>query len=72
VAFSAVRVLKLWAAALTAAALALLIEWRLHLGSPILRGLAILIPFGAVYLVVTQLLGLSGTLSSLTARFKRS
>jgi putative peptidoglycan lipid II flippase len=74
VAFSAVRVLKLWAAALTAAALSLLLEWRLHLGSPVLRGLLVLIPFGAIYLSITQLLGVSGFLSTLLARFglKRS
>jgi len=69
VAFSAARVFKLWAAALAAAAFALLVEWRLHLGSPVLRGLAVLIPFGFVYLLITHLLGLSGFLSSLLARF---
>jgi putative peptidoglycan lipid II flippase len=74
VAFSAVRVLKLWGAALTAAALSLLLEWRLHLGSPVLRGLLVLIPFGAAYLGITHLLGVSGFLSTLLARFglKRS
>ncbi len=69
VAFSVSRVGKLWAAALAAAAIALLIEWRLHLGSPVLRGLLILIPFGAFYLVITHLLGLSGFLSSMLERF---
>jgi putative peptidoglycan lipid II flippase len=78
VAFSAVRVLKLWAAALTAAALSLLLEWRLHLVAPhlhaVLRGLLVLIPFGTLYLWITHLLGVSGFLSSLLARFglKRS
>jgi hypothetical protein len=69
-----VRVLKLWAAALTAAALSLLLERSLHLASPVLRGLLVLIPFGAVYLAITHLLGVSGFLSSLLARFglKRS
>ena len=69
VAFSAARVFKLWGAALAAAVFALLLEWRLHLASPVLRGLAVLIPFGAVYLLITHLLGLSGFLSSLLARF---
>ena len=69
VAFSVARVFKLWAAALAAALFALLLEWRLHLASPVLRGLAVLIPFGAVYLLITHLLGLSGLLSSLLARF---
>ena len=68
VAFSATRVAKLWAAALTAAAVALLVEWRLHLASPVLRGLFVLIPFGAVYLLITHLLGLSGFLPSLRPR----
>ena len=46
----------------------------MHLASPVLRGLLVLIPFGAVYLSITHLLGLSGFLSSLLARFglKRS
>jgi putative peptidoglycan lipid II flippase len=70
VAFSAVRVLKLWAAALTAAGLSLLVEWRLHLASPVLRGLVVLIPFGFAYLLITHLLGLSATLSSFLERFR--
>jgi putative peptidoglycan lipid II flippase len=74
VAFSASRVFKLWAAALTAAALSLLLEWRLHLGSPVLRGLVILIPYGAIYLLITHLLGIGGITNSLLARLglKRS
>ncbi len=72
VTFSGVRVLKLWAAALTAAALSLVLEWWLHFASPVLRGLAVLIPFGVVYLLITHLLGLSTTLSSLLARFRPS
>ena len=67
--FSAARVLKLWAAAFASAALSLLVEWRLHLASPILRGLLILIPFVMAYVVITHLLGLSGTLSSVLSRF---
>jgi putative peptidoglycan lipid II flippase len=77
--FSASRIIKLWAAALSAAAVALFLEWRiylslpvlrrLHLGSPILQGLAILIPFGTVYLTITHLMGLSGFISPLLARF---
>jgi putative peptidoglycan lipid II flippase len=72
--FSVARVVKLWGAALVAAAFALLVEWRLYLASPVLRGLAVLIPFGVVYLLLTQLLGLSDFLSSLRTRFglKRS
>jgi putative peptidoglycan lipid II flippase len=74
VAFSAVRVLKLWASAITAAAFSLLVEWKLHLGSPVLRGIIILIPFGVVYLVITQMLGLSGIVASMLSRMglKRS
>jgi hypothetical protein len=71
VAFSVSRVFKLWAAALTAAALSLLLEWRLHLGShPILRGLVVLIPFGVAYLAITHLLGLDEAVPSIFARFR--
>jgi putative peptidoglycan lipid II flippase len=66
--FSAARVLKLWAAALVAAALALLLERALHLASPVLRGLAVLIPYGAAYLILTHLFGVSAALSSILAR----
>jgi len=66
--FSAARILKLWAAALAAAALALLLERALHLASPVLRGLAVLIPYGAAYLILTHLLGVSAALSSILAR----
>jgi hypothetical protein len=70
VAFSAARVLKLWASAITAAALSLLLEWRLHASSPILRGLLVLVPFGVGYLIITHFLGLSRTPSSIFARFR--
>ncbi|PSH04189.1 MAG: murein biosynthesis integral membrane protein MurJ [Acidobacteria bacterium] len=72
--FSASRVLKLWASALIAAALSLLLERILPLRSAILRGLVVLIPFGAVYLTITHLLGVSGAISSVLARLglKRS
>lgn len=72
VTFSSSRVLKLWAAAVAAAGLSLIVEWRLHLASPVLRGLAVLIPFGVAYLLITHLLGLSATLSSFLARFRTS
>lgn len=70
VTFSGVRLLKLWTAALTAAALGLLAEWGLHLTRPILRGLVILIPFGVLYLLITQMLGVSNVLASLLARIR--
>ena len=72
--FSTARVLKLWAAALASAALAVLLERSLHLASPVLRGLAVLIPHGVAYLVITHLLGVSSALSSIFARMgmKRS
>jgi len=72
--FSALRVLKLWAAAFAAAGLSLLVEWRLHLTSPVLRGLLILVPFAIAYVVITHFLGLSGAVSSALARLgiKRS
>jgi putative peptidoglycan lipid II flippase len=72
--FSTARVLKLWVAALASAALAVLLERSLHLASPVLRGLVVLIPYGVAYLVITHLLGVSSALSSIFARMgiKRS
>jgi len=67
--FSATRVLKLWASALTAAALAWPVEHYLHLASPVLRGLLILTVYGAAYLAMTHLLGVAGGVSSILARF---
>lgn len=67
--FSVSRLAKLWASALTGAAVAILVEWRLPVASPILRGLLILIPYGAVYLGMTHILGVTGFLSSLLKRF---
>jgi putative peptidoglycan lipid II flippase len=66
--FSAMRVVKLWAAAFASAAISLLVEWRLQLASPVLRGVVILVPFGVAYVVITHLLGLSGAMSSVLAR----
>jgi hypothetical protein len=62
------RVVKLWAAAFASAAISLLVEWRLQLASPVLRGVVILVPFGVAYVVITHLLGLSGAMSSVLAR----
>jgi putative peptidoglycan lipid II flippase len=66
--FSGLRIAKLWASALTGAAVALLVEWGLPIHSPVLRGLLILIPYGAVYMGMTHLLGVSGFLSAMLAR----
>ncbi len=67
--FSIPRVAKLWASALTGAAVALLLERVLPVHSPVLRGVLILIPYGGVYLAMTHLLGVTGFLSSMLARF---
>jgi putative peptidoglycan lipid II flippase len=67
--FSIPRVAKLWASALAAAAVGLLVERFLHVHSPVVRGVLILVPYGAVYLAMTHLLGVSGFLSSMLARF---
>jgi len=67
--FSAVRVLKLWGAALVAAAIACLLEHVLHMAvHPVFRGLAILTVYGSAYLLFTYFLGVSGALSSVFAR----
>ncbi len=67
--FSIPRLAKLWAAAATGAAVGLLLEWLLPFHSPVLRGLLILVPYGAVYLAMTHLLGVTGFLSPMLARF---
>ena len=68
--FGGARVVKLWAAALGAAVCAGLVEWRLHLHSPVLRGIIVLLPFGVLYLLFTQLLGV-GEMQMLRARLGR-
>jgi len=74
VAFSIPRMAKLWAAALGGAAVALLLEWLLPLHSPVLRGVLVLVPYGAVYIGLTHWFGETGFLASFTERFglKRS
>ena len=72
--FSGARVAKLWTAAIAAAAIALLMEWELPPFWPVARGLAILLPYGALYFIAAHLLGVGGAISSVLARFgkKRS
>jgi putative peptidoglycan lipid II flippase len=66
--FSMSRIAKLWASALTGAAVALLVERFLPLHSPVLRGLLILVPYGCVYLAMTHLLGVTGFVASMLER----
>jgi putative peptidoglycan lipid II flippase len=58
VAFSGLRVAKLWAAALVAAAISALLEWRLPHFHPFLRGVTVLLPFAAIYFAATVLMDL--------------
>jgi putative peptidoglycan lipid II flippase len=66
--FSAGRILKLWAAALAAAVPAVILERSLHFGHIALRGIAVLILYGVVYLLVAHLLGVGGAMASITER----
>jgi putative peptidoglycan lipid II flippase len=72
--FSALRVVKLWIAALSAAALAWTLHHFLHHGSTALRGILVLTLYGAAYLGMASLLKVGVALSSIFARLglKRS
>lgn len=73
VTLSVARLLKLWASALAAALPALAIEYllRAHRVYPVLRGVLILVPYGVLYLLIAQWLGLGRGLASVVARFRR-
>jgi putative peptidoglycan lipid II flippase len=66
--FSNLRIAKLWGSALIAAAVAVVVERFLPVHSPVLRGVLILVPYGAVYLGMTHLLGVSGFLRPMLGR----
>jgi putative peptidoglycan lipid II flippase len=57
--YSATRVLKMWMAALVAAAAGYAIQTALRGRSPLLAGPCVLVPYGAIYLVLTHWLGVS-------------
>ena len=68
--YSVPRVLKLWLVAIVAAVISYGIKRVLPFHRPLLVGPAVLIPYGAIYLGLTQLMGIS-TMGGLMRRFKR-
>ena len=66
--FSKEYLLKLYAAALVAAAIGNGIRWILPLHSALIRGVVILVPYGLFYFGVTALLGISGPMNRLLRR----
>lgn len=68
--YSVPRVLKLWLAAIVAAVIGYGIKRVLPFHRPLLVGPAVLIPYGAVYLALTQMMGIS-MLGGLMRRFTR-
>jgi putative peptidoglycan lipid II flippase len=61
-------VVKLWVAALLASAVGFLLNWKLPIHSALVRGVLILIPYGAVYVGIAALFGVTGFLG----RFRRA
>jgi putative peptidoglycan lipid II flippase len=57
--YSTIRVLKMWFAALLAAAAGYGIETALQAHSPLLVGPCVLVPYGAIYLALTHWMGVS-------------
>jgi len=70
VSYSVTRVMKLWLAAIVAALIAYGIKRALPFHRPLLVGPAVLIPYAALYLGFTQLMGIS-TVGGLMRRFTR-
>jgi putative peptidoglycan lipid II flippase len=68
--YSVPRVLKLWLAAIVAAVIGIGIKRVLPFHRPLLVGPAVLIPYGAIYLGLTQMMGIS-TVGGLMRRFTR-
>ena len=68
--YSVPRVLKLWLVAIVAAVIGYGIKRVLPFHAPLLVGPAVLIPYGAIYLALTQVMGIS-TVGGLMRRFTR-
>jgi putative peptidoglycan lipid II flippase len=65
------QILKLWAAAIVAAAIGFGIKLALPHLHPVLRGAAVLVPYGFAYLGITQLMGISTVSSALRSLRRR-
>jgi putative peptidoglycan lipid II flippase len=61
-------VAKLWVAALLASAVGFLLNWKLPIHSALVRGAIILLPYGALYVGIAAMFGVSGFLG----RFRRA
>lgn len=64
------QILKLWAAAIVAAGIGLGIKMALPHLHPVVRGAAVLAPYGAAYLLITQMMGIS-TISAALRSLRR-
>jgi hypothetical protein len=69
--FPAVYFAKLWFSAVVAAALAWGLRLGLHPQGPLVAGVAILIPYGLVYIGLTAILGIDQA-GALLRRLRRS
>lgn len=68
--YSVARVMKLWGAAIFAALAGFALKRVLPFHAPLLVGPAVLVPYGVLYLGLTQLMGIS-TVGGLMRRFTR-
>jgi len=69
--YSGVLMMKLWGAALVAAAIAFAIKRVLPIHRPVLVGACVLIPYGLIYVVMTSWMGISTFSGALSALRKR-
>jgi putative peptidoglycan lipid II flippase len=69
--YSASRIVKLWAAAMVAAAAAYGIRLELPFHTPVLVGFCVLLPYGLIYLLITQWMGISTIGGALRALRRR-
>jgi putative peptidoglycan lipid II flippase len=69
--YSTVSVLKMWLAALVAAAAGYVIEAALRGRSPLLVGPCVLLPFGGIYLLLTHWMGIA-MMGGVWRRFRRT
>jgi putative peptidoglycan lipid II flippase len=70
IAYSITRVLKMWVAALLAAAAGYAIKLALGAHSPLLVGTCVLLPYGGIYLLLSYWIGASG-LEGISRLFRR-
>lgn len=69
--YSLKRIFMLWGAAVLAAVLAMIVRKVLPLHNSILIGICVLVPYGTLYLIFTQLMGISTIAGALRALKRR-